>query len=66
MNKLEELKQKGIITSFELLNLDDEGNVGESSHRNTEQLILTFPIGDTLTIDTFCSGSSEDTTLSFS
>lgn len=60
---LDELVNNGIIHSYELVNLDDCGNVGKSKFRNTEQLKIIFPNGDELEIGTFCSGSAEDTML---
>lgn len=63
---LNKLVEHGTIISYEYLNLDEEGNVGESKFRNTEQVKLVFPNGKSLTIDTFCSGCNENTSLSFS
>ena len=65
-NALNTLVENGTIVSYEYLNLDEDGNIGKSKFRNTEQVKLTFPNGKTLVIDTFCSGCNENTSLSFS
>lgn len=54
------------IASYTLEKCDETGRPGESRFRNTEKLTLVFTNGTTLTIDTFCSGSHEDTSLLFS
>lgn len=64
---LDNLVRTGAITRYSYNHVDCEGNTGlRSDHRNTEQLILHFPNGETLVIDTFCSGVREDTSLIFS
>lgn len=61
-NTLNELVTDGTITSYDLNNVSENGDIGkESKFRNTERLKLYFPNGNTLTIDTFCSGSAENT-----
>lgn len=35
----------------------------KSGCRETEKLVLTFPSGNKLILETFCSGSSENTVL---
>jgi hypothetical protein len=60
---LDKLVSKGDIVYYEYQNLDEEGNPGKSSFRNTERLTLLFPSGNRITFDTFCSGSSENTSL---
>ena len=63
---LEELFLNGLISSYQYEEVDEDGNVGKTSDfRNTERLTLAFPNGHKLIIDTICSGSSEDTSLSF-
>lgn len=64
MQKLEQLKLLGLIVDYKITDLDDEGNPGESPHgRNTQRLELLFPNGDSLVVDTFCSGCNENTSL---
>jgi len=64
MKKLDELVAKGMIKSYTILNVDKDGNIGkESKHRNSEQLRMVFPNGEMITIDTFCSGCLENTTI---
>ena len=63
-NHLEYLKQSGIIQSYEYVNMNEEGNIGQTSnYRNTQRLSLYFTGGESITIDCFCSGSSENTEL---
>jgi hypothetical protein len=65
---LDSLVEREVIKNYTLLNVDADGVVTDSirdSWRNTERLLLTFPDGTTLKIDTFCSGSSENTDLLF-
>lgn len=52
------------IGSMELFDLNENGEVDNPSRfRNTQTLIINFPSGQSLEISSFCSGSSEDTTL---
>lgn len=52
------------IVSIELLDLNENGEIDNPSRfRNTQTLIIKFPSGQSLEISSFCSGSSEDTTL---
>jgi len=60
---LDQLVNDGDISSYLYQNIDENGIVGSSKCRNTEQLVLTFPSGKTLKIDTFCSGCLENTIL---
>jgi hypothetical protein len=61
-----ELCQQNQIKSYVLQNVNADGKLGEpSDSRNTERLTLVFPNDMKLVIDTFCSGSAEDTTLHF-
>ena len=63
---LDQLVAEGTIGSYSYRNVDENGTPDEvSKFRNTEQLIIHFINGKSLVIDTFCSGSAEDTTLSF-
>jgi hypothetical protein len=62
---LAKLIAKGILKSYKIENLDDEGNVGKSAGRNTERVTLEFPSGEKLVIGTFCSGCLENTVLDF-
>lgn len=64
---LNNLVASGEIKSYKYVCVDDLGNEGlKGKFRNTERLILTFPSGKTLCLDTFCSGSSENTVLEIS
>lgn len=64
--KLDELVTSGDLVSYKLENFNEEGQLidhqGEGM-RETQRLILEFPSGNTLVIDTFCSGSAENTYL---
>ncbi len=62
--ELDNLVNNSDIVSYELVDIDEDGNVGKSSPcRNTQRLILNFASGSQLVIDTFCSGTNEDTEL---
>jgi hypothetical protein len=64
---LNNLVSSGAITDYDLVKVSDNGVEGEeSANRNSERLTLYFANGKKLIIDTFCSGSSEDTKLFFS
>lgn len=58
---LESLIKNGSIKSYEYKSLDNEENM-----RCTEKLIITFTDNNRLVIDTFCSGTLENTSLAFS
>lgn len=61
---LENLRNLGLITSYDYFNVDENGYAGRKSKgRNTESLVLFFKDGSTLEINTFCSGCSENTTM---
>jgi hypothetical protein len=61
---LHKLINSGVLLCYKLENVSEEGEVGvHSKFRNTERLTLYFPSGDSLIIDTFCSGCFEDTCL---
>lgn len=63
---LDRLVSEGTITGYEYRNVDKNGTPDQvSKFRNTEQLIIHFNDGKSLSVDTFCSGSAEDTTLFF-
>jgi len=70
MKKLDHLKKLGIIKSYKLVGLGENGEEAKSGFRNTEQLTIVFQglnnTDETLVIDTFCSGCREDTYLSIS
>lgn len=61
--KLEELVKRGTIFSYKIENFDANGNPGRGNFRNTEKLTIVFLTGEKITVDTFCSGSAEDTCL---
>lgn len=64
LGKLDDLIQSGHIKGYLLDIVDMNGNLGQTSDsRNTEILIIEFHDGKTLTIETFCSGSNENTVL---
>lgn len=63
--QLEKLVSEGQIVSYEYLELDCDGNPGQSDGRNTESLKLVFPNGSVLKLGTFCSGCLENTCLTF-
>lgn len=66
---LDKLVKAGVIKHYELKTLDENGNEVTSpgnGMRETEQLKLIFPLGVVLVIDTFCSGSGQNTSLQFS
>jgi hypothetical protein len=61
-NCLRELVNYGILKDFDLVDVSDDGVVGEKSKfRNSQRLTLVFKEGARLVIQTFCSGSAEDT-----
>lgn len=64
---LDNLVASGDIVSYSYLLKDmDNLPITESEgSRETETLVITFPSGSQLTIDTFCSGSAENTCLIF-
>jgi len=59
---LDKFVASGDIISYTYENLIDEEF---PASREAEQLIITFPSGEVLTIDTFCSGSGENTGMVF-
>jgi hypothetical protein len=63
---LEDLVQKGDILSYNLVDLDENGNPGRSRSGNTERLTLVFPSGRKIVIHPTCSGISENVVMFFS
>jgi len=57
---LQDLVSNGDLLSYEYENIED---VPGSYFRETERLILVFPSGKNLILDTFCSGSGQNTCL---
>lgn len=67
--KLEQLVSSGMLSSYSIKTLDAYGDEVEqpgNGERETDCLILEFPNGKVLTINTFCSGCAENTSLDFS
>lgn len=63
---LDKLVAEGTLQSYRFVDVDENGEENKASpHRNTQKLTLNFPNGQILTIDTFCSGSLENTALIF-
>jgi len=63
-SRLQELVDSGKLESFSIQNVDENGNIGKTSkHRNAERMTLIFSDGESLVVDTFCSGCSENTTF---
>jgi hypothetical protein len=61
---LDKLVDRGLIRYYDIQDLDEDGHVGkQSKFRNTQRLILVFYTGQQLVIDSFCSGSAENTVL---
>lgn len=57
---LDTLVTRGDITSYEYSKeYEDPGK----DMRTTEKVVLVFPSGNTVTLDTFCSGCAENTVL---
>lgn len=61
---LEKLVGKN-IQKYEYRTVGEDDPDKVSKYRNTERLVLTFLDGTELQIDTFCSGSSENTMMYF-
>ncbi len=65
-DQLDLLVKYSVLTSYEYVDVDPYGNVGQknSRGRNTQRLILKFAnFEDVLQIDTFCTGNNEDSVL---
>lgn len=64
---LDKLLGSGSIAGYDYVNVDEDGNVNQKSKfRNSEQIILYFNNGEKLILDTFCSGSEENTVFCIS
>lgn len=61
---LESLVLSNDILSYEYVEISEDGH--EPQTRNTERVKLVFPSGHVFTIDTFCSGCLENTSMEFS
>lgn len=65
---LDALVKSGTLKSYVLRTLDIDGKpIFQPSNRSreTEEIELTFPSGQSLIIKTFCSGSAQNTSLIF-
>jgi len=60
---LDTLVTQGSLTSYSYSKEYEEPG---RDMRTTEKLTLVFPDGNQLTVDTFCSGCAENTSLDFS
>lgn len=61
--RLQELVVAGDLNGFRILTINDSGKKGRSDCRNREALVIVLPSGKKLMVDTFCSGSAQDTVL---
>ena len=62
VENLNNLVKDKTIKSYVIYNVDDNGIVGKKSKfRNTQRLSIKFNNNQSLVIDTFCSGSAENT-----
>ena len=61
------LVQCGLLKSFKLETFDSDGKIitGQNGNgsRESDRLTLTFPNGEELVINTFCSGSAENVSI---
>lgn len=60
--ELEKLVQAGCIAGYHYSIIE---NVPNSGSRESDRLTIVFLNGLSLTVDTFCSGSAENTSLLF-
>jgi len=60
--KLDVLLEKNLITKYTIETIEEDPGSGM---RESEELSLTFSDGTVLVVGSFCSGSSENTTLFF-
>lgn len=65
---LEELVENKTIDSYVLNDINEDGKIiidptDEGDFRNTQELIINFINGNSIKISTFCSGSSENSSL---
>lgn len=64
---LDKLVKNGSIKSYNFKNISCDGEPNTTSEfRNTERLEITFLNGESLTIDTGCSGCLENASMFFS
>ena len=59
---LDNLVKSGALVCYDYVKVYEEPG---TEMRTTEKLVLTFPTGDKLEIETFCSGCMENTNLLF-
>lgn len=65
MKDLHELVMNGTLSDYKIVSVNADGVEGVlGAFRNSDRLTLTFPNGEVLVIDTFCSGSAENTSIS--
>ena len=64
-SSLDRLVENGTIDSYSIENYDSFGKAGNLDSRgsNTQRLTLIFPNREKLVIDTYCSGSLQNTVL---
>ena len=61
---LDDLVASGTLHSYYYCNIDENCNEDKvSQYRNAERLILRFPNGKNLKIDTICTGINENTKI---
>lgn len=67
MQLLEKLILSGDISNYKIETLDEDGEIVSHpcGNRNTERLTIKFPSGNLLVVNTFCSGCSENTSMTF-
>lgn len=59
--KLNEVVAEGMLKSYKIIDVDENGVEGRQGDcRNSERLYLEFPNGKTIMLETFCSGSAEN------
>ena len=62
--RLKKLVQIGILKSWSIKNVDEDGNVEQSSKfRNSQLLTMVFNDGQELKVNAVCSGCSENITF---
>lgn len=59
-DKLDDLVESGTISSYEYT---DRKEFPDSTSRNIERLVIIFPNGNKLELETFCVGRSENTSI---
>ena len=60
--ELDVLVEKNLISKYAIKTIEESP---DSGMRESEELSLTFPDGTVLVVNSFCSGSLENTTLFF-